>query len=59
MNKHMITNNISRYLEEMVLASALLVVIIEVEVVIIEVEVVIIEVESVVMGFSEVEVSSR
>ena len=41
----MITNNISRYLEEMVLASALLVVIIEVE--------------SVVMGFSEVEVSSR
>ena len=36
----------------MVLASALLVVIIEVEVVIIEVE-------SVVMGFSEVEVSSR
>ena len=52
MNKHMITNNISRYLEEMVLASAPLVVIIEVEVVIIEVE-------SVVMGFSEVEVSSR
>ena len=45
MNKHMITNNISRYLEVMVLASALLVVIIEVE--------------SVVMGFSEVEVSSR
>ena len=45
MNKHMITNNISRYLEETVLASALLVVIIEVE--------------SVVMGFSEVEVSSR